>query len=68
MLAKFTAHPASVNESYFGHMLTALSFSLTFFTGAVIALVHAFLPFMFEKTGSELITQLHQKMVSHRVK
>lgn len=68
MLAKFTAHPASVNENYFQHMKSALTFSLTFFTGGIIALIHAFFPFLFEKTGSELITRLHQKMVSQRVK
>ena len=68
MLAKFTAHPASVNETYFQHMKSALTFSLTFFTGSIIALVHAFFPFLFEKTGSELITRLHQKMVSQRIR
>ncbi len=66
MLAKFTTHPASVNESYLQHMQSALSFSLTFFVGGIIALIHAFFPFLFEKTGSELITRLHQKMVSQR--
>ena len=68
MLAKFTTHPASVNETYIQHMKSALTFSLTFFGGGIIALIHAFFPFLFEKTGSELITRLHQKMVSQRIK
>ena len=68
MLTKFTAHPTSVNESYLQHMKSALSFSLVFFSGSIIALIHAFFPFLFEKTGSELITRLHQKMVSQRIK
>lgn len=67
MLAKFTQHPASVNETYFQHMKVALTFSMTFMFGGIVALIHAFFPFLFEKTGSKLITHLHQKMVSQRV-
>ncbi len=68
MLAKFTAHPASVNETYFQHMRVALSFSLLFFMGGLAAFVHAFFPFLFEKTGSTLIDRLNQKILSQRGK
>ena len=62
----FTEHPASVGETYFEHLLTALSFSLTMLKGAVVCAVHALLPFLFTKTGSECIECLHHKMVTHR--
>ena len=66
MLSRFTQHPADVNETYFQHLKVALSFSGRFCLGALAALVHAFFPFLFEKTGSKLITELHDKMVENR--
>ena len=66
MLQKFKEHPASVNESYFQHMGVALAFSGRFCVGAFAALVHAFFPFLFEKTGSRLISAMHTKMVTSR--
>lgn len=68
MLKKFIEHPASVNENYLQHMGVALFFCGRFCFGAFAALVHAFFPFLFEKTGSKLINELHQKMISSRNK
>ena len=67
MFHKFNEHPASVGESYFEHMGMALSFCGRFCYGAFAALVHAFFPFLFVKTGSALITELHTRMVSNRM-
>jgi hypothetical protein len=33
---------------------------------SLACLVHALLPFMFERTGSRAITQLHDRMVTNR--
>lgn len=66
MLNKFMEHPASVNENYFQHMGVALFFCGRFFFGAFAALIHAFFPFLFVKTGGQLVTELHEKMVSSR--
>lgn len=66
MIKQFTSHPESVNETYFQHMRTALSFCGRFCIGALAALVHAFFPFLCEKTGSKLITDMHQSMVTNR--
>ena len=66
MLKLFTGHPASVGETYFQHLVTASTFFAKLFVAAVVCLVHAFLPFLFEKTGSKLITGMYQDMVSHR--
>ena len=60
----FTAHPASVDETYFEHMLFAGRFSFRLFGAAFAALVHAILPFMFEKTASNLIRRMHHDIVS----
>jgi hypothetical protein len=62
----FTEHPESVGETYFEHVGVALSFSLKMFFGAMVCLVHAVLPFLFVKTGSEVITELHDRMVENR--
>ena len=66
MIKLFKEHPASVNESYLEHMFVALSFFIQFFYAAFAALVHAFLPFLFVKTGSKIITDLNQRMVVSR--
>ncbi len=55
-----------MEESYFEHLLHALGFSVTLFWGALCCLVHAFLPFLCEKRGSQLVRNLHEKMVLDR--
>ncbi len=62
----FTEHPASVDETYFEHMGVALGFSLRLFAAAAACLAHAFLPFLFVKTGSGMIGRLHDRMVANR--
>jgi Family of unknown function (DUF6356) len=61
--AIFTDHPASVGESYFEHMLFASRFSCKMAGAALAALVHAFLPFMFVSTASELVADMHNRNV-----
>lgn len=62
----FNDHPASVGETYVTHMGMALGFAATLALAALVCLIHALLPFAFEKTGSRLIQQLHTRMVTHR--
>ena len=45
----FLAHPATVNETFLQHMGFALRFSFSLFADAGAALVHAFIPCLFEK-------------------
>ena len=66
LMRLFTEHPASVGETYFEHVGVAFSFSMKMLFGAMVCLVHAVLPFLFVKTGSELITELHDRMVANR--
>ena len=62
----FKEHPASVGESYFEHMRAALYFSVNMAGAAICCFVHAFLPFLFTKTGSSKIEHLFQVMVRAR--
>lgn len=54
----FTQHPETVGESYFGHMAFAAWFASRLMTAAGAALVHAFLPFLFETTASRIVREL----------
>ena len=58
----FKDHPESVGETYTQHLLAALGFSLTMARAAVCCGVHAFLPFLFTKTGSRAIEELSHRM------
>ena len=62
----FVRHPASVGESYFQHMATALGFGFWMGVAALAALVHAVLPFLCERTGSRIVGRLHHRMVVAR--
>lgn len=62
----FTEHPRSVDESYLQHLAAALGFSVRLALAALACLVHAFLPFLFVKTGSAMITMLYDRMVTNR--
>jgi hypothetical protein len=58
----FSAHPATVGETYFGHARFAFSFAGWLLIAGMAALVHAILPFLFETTASRIITKLHNRM------
>jgi hypothetical protein len=64
--ALFTDHPASVGETYGQHMGTAAGFGGRMILAGLACLVHGILPFLFVKTGSAAITELYQRMVTHR--
>ena len=62
----FIAHPKSVNETYFEHLVHAMGFSLRMMTGGLACLIHGVLPFLFVATGSRAINDLHDLMVNKR--
>ncbi len=64
--AKFTEHPETVGESYGEHFVSAMGFSMSMLKAAFCCGIHALLPFAFEKTGSECITALYDRMVTNR--
>ena len=63
----FTEHPASVGESYGEHFVTATGFGMTMLVAGMACLMHGVFPFMFGRTGSNAITGLYRRMVTHRV-
>ena len=54
----FTAHPHSVGETYVEHGLFACRYGAKMTAGGVAAVIHAFLPFLFETTGSRVTREL----------
>ncbi len=62
----FTEHPASVGESYGAHLAQASSFGFAMIAGGFACLVHGLFPFLFVKSGSRCIEDLHRRMVTHR--
>ena len=58
----FLDHPATVDESYVEHMAFAGRFSLTLFLAGGAALIHAFIPCLFEKTASNLIRKMYYRI------
>ncbi|MEJ6396851.1 DUF6356 family protein [Yoonia sp. 208BN28-4] len=60
--ALFTDHPATVNETYFGHMRFALTFAFWLIVAGLAAMVHAILPFLCDTTASSILKRLTAKM------
>lgn len=60
----FLDHPRSINENFFQHMVFALSFAIALLSAGAAALVHAFIPCLFEKTAGEIINRLHERIES----
>ena len=62
----FLDHPRSVGESYLEHQRHAFGFGISLLGAALACLVHAVIPALFVRTGSETITRLHDRMVVNR--
>ena len=56
----FTEHPASVGESYTGHMRVALGFAGSLAVASGAALVHAVVPSLCQTTASRRIRAMHE--------
>ncbi len=66
LIRAFTAHPASVDESYGEHLVRAIGFGVRMVLAGLACLVHGFLPFLFVRTGSRAISELNERMVLNR--
>ncbi|MEO1747326.1 MAG: DUF6356 family protein [Pseudomonadota bacterium] len=62
----FTHHPATVDETYFEHLRFATSFAGWLMLAGLAAIIHAILPFLFEKTAGNIINRLHHRMHNRR--
>lgn len=64
----FCEHPASVGESYLQHARHAASFGWAMLRGSMACFIHAALPFLHVRTGSQMVVRLHDRMVINRRK
>jgi Family of unknown function (DUF6356) len=62
----FLQHPRSVGESYLEHQRHALGFGFSLLFASLACFIHAMVPGLFVRTGSDAITRLHDRMVVHR--
>ena len=59
MANPFTAHPASVGESYGEHFGFAVAFGARMMLGGVAAMLHGVFPFLFITTASRALDELN---------
>lgn len=63
MLGKlFVDHPRTVGETYEEHWLVAMRFGVLMLLAGMAAVVHAFIPGLFVRTGSDLVKKLNREM------
>jgi len=62
----FIEHPASVDETYLEHFVSALSFGTKMIVAGVACVLHGLLPAVFVTRGSDTICALHERMVTKR--
>lgn len=62
----FVDHPVSVHETYGQHFATAMGFGLRMIWGGLVCLVHALIPGVCCTKASEMIDDLHDRMITNR--
>ena len=62
----FLHHPHSLGESYWEHQRQALEFGSLMVMAGVACLIHALVPALFVKTGSTMISNLHDRLIRTR--
>jgi len=60
----FLSHPQSVDESYGEHLVFAFGFAARLIGAGLAALIHAFIPCLFETTASRMIREMHQRIAN----
>jgi hypothetical protein len=58
----FLDHPRSVGESYAEHARVAGRFGVTMILGGIGCLVHAAVPALCRRTGSDTVRRLHARL------
>lgn len=62
LIKLFNEHPKSIGMSYLSHFVRALVFSLLLTYAAIICLIHAVFPFLFEHDASNIVSMLNDQM------
>lgn len=60
----FTEHPHYVGESYLQHMRSAFRCGFGMILGGLACLLHAFFPFLFLRTGSNVLFKQMNRFVN----
>jgi hypothetical protein len=66
LLRAFTEHPATIGETYLGHLWQAGSFGLRMMFAGIACVLHGIFPFLFVTTGSDSVKGLHAEMSARR--
>ena len=61
-LDAFTRHPAAVGETYGEHLAFASGVGSRLVLAGIACLLHGIFPFLFERTGSRAIVDLHARV------
>ncbi len=61
LIEKFTKHPGDLDETYLEHFKGAVYAGWLLFVASSACLIHAFFPFLFEKSATEIAKQVIQK-------
>jgi hypothetical protein len=62
----FFDHPRAVNETYLGHLGTAMRFGATLLMAGFACMVHGLVPSLFVTHGSDTVETLHRCMQARR--
>ena len=63
-----TRHLMLANQTYIQHLLDAMKYALISFYAGFALIIHAFFPFMFEFTGSNVLIKMSHEMCEKRKK
>lgn len=58
----FCEHPQSVDETYTEHFAYASGFGLRMIIAGLACIMHGIFPFMFKRTGSSAVCELHERL------
>jgi hypothetical protein len=64
----FVDHPNSVRETYITHAVFALRCGIQLWGIGCIAIIHAFMPFLFTHTVTNMLEKLSDRMYERRCK
>jgi hypothetical protein len=63
----FIEHPASVDETYSQHFVSAICFGTKMVIAGFACMIHGLLPAVFVSRGSDAVCALHERMVVKRL-
>jgi hypothetical protein len=61
-------HLKAMNMGYFEHMYISLSYVAILFISAIKALIHSFIPDLFETSTSQCIVEINNELIKHHTK